>query len=76
MPALFILRAAAQDPEDRKPQKPEPMGVATGSPHAPVKDALSRPITAGGFVDGAPVVFLDITKQAGLDNFHNLSGTS
>src|SRR5437867_12313390 len=57
MPVLFALRGAAQEPEDRKPQKPESMGVATGTPHAPVKDALSRPITAGGFVDGAPVVF-------------------
>jgi hypothetical protein len=51
------------------------MGVATGNPHAPVKDALSRPITAGGFVDGAPVVFMDITKQAGLDKFHHRSGS-
>jgi enediyne biosynthesis protein E4 len=40
-----------------------------------VKDALSRPITAGGFVDGAPVVFVDVTKQAGLDSFHHRSGT-
>src|SRR2546421_5571504 len=50
------------------------MGVATGNPHAPVKDALSRPITAGGFVDGAPVVFMDVTKQAGLDKFRHRSG--
>jgi len=49
--------------------------VATGAPHAAVKDALSRPITAGGFVDGAPVVFVDVTKQAGLDKFHHRSGT-
>jgi enediyne biosynthesis protein E4 len=75
MSALFALRGAAQEPEDRKPQEPEPMGVATGNPHAPVKDALSRPITAGGFVDGARVVFADITKQAGLDKFGHRSGT-
>ena len=74
MTVLFALHGAAQEPEDRKPQKPESMGVATGTPHAPVKDALSRPITAGGFVDGAPVVFADITKQAGLDKFHHRSG--
>src|SRR6266446_3527892 len=74
MPVLFALRGAAQEPEDRKPQKPESMGVATGTPHAPVKDALSRPITAGGFVDGAPVVFTDITKQAGLAKFLHRSG--
>ncbi|MGB6598777.1 MAG: CRTAC1 family protein [Candidatus Acidiferrum sp.] len=40
-----------------------------------MKDSLSRPITAGGFVDGATVVFSDITKQAGLDKFVNRSGT-
>src|SRR6266446_2678560 len=74
MPVLFALSGAAQEPEDRKPQKPESMGVATGNPHAPVKDALSRPITAGGFVDGAPVVFMDVTKQAGLDKFRHRSG--
>jgi hypothetical protein len=47
----------------------------TGGVYAPVKDALNRPITAGGFVDGAPVIFIDITKQSGLDKFHHRSGT-
>jgi len=42
--------------------------------HPPVFDAQHRPITAGGFVDGAPVVFLDITHQSGLDKFHHQSG--
>ena len=50
-------------------------GVATGTIHAPVKDAKHRPITAGGFVDGGPVVFIDITKEAGLDKFQHHSGT-
>jgi enediyne biosynthesis protein E4 len=50
-------------------------GMSTGVAHAPVKDALSRPITAGGFVDGAPVIFSDITHAAGLDRFHHQSGT-
>ncbi len=50
-------------------------GEATGPAHAAVKDAQQRPITAGGFVDGAPVVFTDITKAAGLDKFHHRSGT-
>ena len=49
-------------------------GASTGAAHAPVKDALSRPITAGGFVDGAPVVFADITHAAGLDKFHHRMG--
>jgi enediyne biosynthesis protein E4 len=73
--ALFAFPGAAQEPDDRKPQQPEHTGVATGNPHAPVKDALSRPITAGGFVDGAPVVFIDITKPAGLDKFLHRSGS-
>jgi enediyne biosynthesis protein E4 len=50
-------------------------GMASGGAHAPVKDALSRAITAGGFVDGAPVVFEDFTKRAGLDKFRHHSGT-
>ena len=74
--AFSTLHVAAQEPEEHKTQKPESMGVATGNPHAPVKDALSRPITAGGFVDGAPVVFVDITKPAGLQKFHHRSGTA
>ncbi len=32
-----------------------------------------RPITAGWFVDGAPVYLLDVTYQAGLDKFHHRS---
>ncbi|MBS1866134.1 MAG: CRTAC1 family protein [Acidobacteria bacterium] len=40
-----------------------------------MKDAKSRPITAGGFVDGAPVVFVDIAKQAGLTKFKYKSGS-
>ncbi|HVI10855.1 MAG TPA: VCBS repeat-containing protein, partial [Candidatus Binatia bacterium] len=50
--------------------------MSTGEAHAPVKDALHRPITAGGFVDGAPVVFEDVTHAAGLDKFHHKSGTA
>ncbi len=55
--------------------------VESSTPHEKVpcyparKDALSRPITAGGFVDGAPVVFMDITKPAGLDRFLHCSGS-
>ena len=57
-------------PEKRGPQS----GMSTGGARAPVKDALSRPITAGGFVDGAPVIFIDATHAAGLDRFHHRSG--
>jgi len=79
---LFVLLALtvafgvaeAQEPDARKSQPSQSMGVATGNPHAAVKDSHSRPITAGGFVDDAPVVYSDITKQAGLDKFLHRSG--
>jgi hypothetical protein len=50
-------------------------GVSTGGTYAPVKDAKNRPITAGGFVDGAPVIFEDATTKSGLANFQHISGT-
>ena len=77
--SFFILYVAIQGQSpvsaQQSPPQSRPSGMATGGAHAPVKDALSRPITAGGFVDGAPIVFLDVTKQAGLDKFHHRSGT-
>ena len=74
---VCIPFAVAQEPAPSKdPQQAPPMGVSTGVAHAPVKDAQSRPITAGGFVDGAPVVFADITKSSGLDKFRHHSGTA
>jgi enediyne biosynthesis protein E4 len=66
---------AAQEPAVEKSQsQPAQSGMSTGVPHAPVKDSLSRPITAGGFVDGAPVIFEDVTRRAGLDRFHHRMG--
>jgi hypothetical protein len=78
--ALFIfllaLGSTGQQPTDQQTkQSSSGMGVATGGAHPAVKDSLSRPITAGGFVDGATVVFSDITKQAGLEKFLHRSGT-
>jgi enediyne biosynthesis protein E4 len=71
---LLFLNSAGQEPDPHRPQQPESTGVSTGAPHPAVKDALSRPITAGGFVDGAPILFLDVTKQAGLHKFRHRSG--
>jgi hypothetical protein len=71
---VLVIDDSAQELDHPKPQQPQPTGVSTGTPHAPVKDALSRPITAGGFVDGAPVVFVDVAKKSGLDKFHHRSG--
>ncbi|MBI3664236.1 MAG: CRTAC1 family protein [Acidobacteria bacterium] len=64
-----------QKPVAPPPQQPPPRGgAATGGVFAPVRDALKRPITAGGLVDGAPVVFQDVTKEAGLAGWRNRSG--
>jgi hypothetical protein len=71
---LYVV-VQGQPPASANQQNPPPSGMATGGAHAPIRDALSRPITAGGFVDGAPIVFLDVTRQAGLDIFHHRSGT-
>jgi hypothetical protein len=76
--SIFLLARGlpGQQPEKQKSaQSGSGMGVATGGAHPAVKDALSRPITAGGFVDGATVVFSDITKQAGLEKFLHRAGT-
>ena len=74
---LSSLGVLAQEKATAKPATQEtPMGVSTGVAHAPQKDAQSRPITAGGFVDGAPVIFADITKQSGLDKFRHRSGSA
>jgi len=72
----MFLPAVGQAPPAPNPQQASTsMGVATGAAHASVKDSQARPITAGGFIDGAPIVFTDITKLAGLDKFHHRSGT-
>ena len=70
---LALTQQPAQAPQNRP--LPRPSGMAAGGPHPAIKDSKSRPITAGGFVDNAPIVFLDITKQSGLDKFHHRSGT-
>ena len=75
---FFAAESRCQETPGAKPQRPEPStpsGVMTGGIYAPVKDAKMRPITAGGFVDGAPVVFEDVTKGSGLDKFRHRSGT-
>ncbi|MGH9374441.1 MAG: FG-GAP repeat domain-containing protein, partial [Vicinamibacterales bacterium] len=56
-------------------QQPPAGGSSTAGVFAPVKDARKRPITAGGFVDGAPIVFEDRTAGSGLDSFRHRSGS-
>src|SRR2546426_6468509 len=74
---LLLSQPAGVVPQapQQKPQQPPPGGVSTGGIYAPVRDALSRPITAGGFVDGAPVVFEDVAQRSGLGAFRNRTGT-
>jgi hypothetical protein len=75
-PLFTLLAGAALAQTPAPPSAPaQQSGMSTGAAHAPVKDALSRPITAGGFADGAPVIFSDITHAAGLDKFRHKSGT-
>ena len=78
---VFLVTAlhpasAQQRPAAGKPAPSGASGVATGGVYAPVKDAQSRPITAGGFVEGAPAVFTDATVASGLAAFQHVSGTA
>jgi hypothetical protein len=52
----------------------EDSGIASGREYSAILDELDRPITAGGFVKGAPVVFEDITARTGLDRFVHQAG--
>lgn len=49
-------------------------GIAGGIGAAPQYDEQKRPITAGGFVEKGPVIFQDITKQAGLSGWVHKMG--
>jgi hypothetical protein len=74
--SFVFLGDAKTRQASEKPATQNPVGgVSTGAAHAPVKDALARPITAGGFVDGAQVIFVDATYVAGLDKFRHRAGT-
>jgi len=66
------LLAQAQMPA--KPVQGMGGGIAAGVGAAPVYDELKRPITAGGFVDAGPIVFQDVTKQAGLSGWTHKMG--
>jgi enediyne biosynthesis protein E4 len=80
--ASLVPMGFAGSPQQNKAQEPpktqapaQSGGASTGGVFAPVLDEKHRPITAGGFVDGAPVVFEDVTKKAGLDKFNHVSGS-
>jgi hypothetical protein len=75
-PSVAALAQTSGPAQSQQPQPTVSSGVSTGAAHAPVKDSKSRPITAGGFVDGAPVIFIDIARLAGLTKFHHRSGSA
>ena len=80
--AALVPLGFAAPPQQNKAQEPpktqapaQSGGASTGGVFAPVLDEKHRPITAGGFVDGAAIIFEDVTKKAGLDKFNHVSGS-
>ena len=69
-----ILRVASILAVECRAQQGSMGGIASGAAAAPVYDAQKRPITAGGFVDKGPVIFEDVTKQAGLSGWRHKMG--
>jgi hypothetical protein len=51
------------------------MGTQRRASSLPVHDSENRPITAGGFVDSGPMVFQDVSKQAGLTVWRHKMGS-
>ena len=66
---LAVLSASCQEPK-----RVSSMGSSSGLGEKPIYDAQKRPITAGGFVDSGPVVFKDVTKEAGLSGWIHAMG--
>ena len=71
---LTLIVAGAIHAAQQPPGSPAG-GASTAGVFTPVKDARKRPITAGGFVDGAPIVFEDRTAGSGLETFRHRSGS-
>jgi len=71
---LCVLAQCARGQE--QPRKVSSMGSNSGAGERPIYDAQKRPITAGGFVDSGPVVFKDVTKEAGLSGWIHTMGAA
>ena len=65
----------AQEKTEPHPTTQAPGVVSTGGVHSAVLDSDKRPITAGGFVDSGPVVFKDVSAEAGLTRWRHVMGT-
>src|SRR5690348_16171256 len=62
---VLVSSTRSQQAQSRpEQQKDQQNGMSTGVARPAVKDAKNRPITAGGFVDGAPVIFADATHSS------------
>ncbi len=75
IPAFLSGAAGRAQQGQQNPPQGRMGGVASGVAAAPVYDAEHRPITAGGFVDKGPVIFEDITRQAGLAGWQHRMGS-
>jgi hypothetical protein len=76
-PALLCVAAAVWWQLEIAAQQPTPTpgGASTSGVYAPVHDAEHRPITAGGFVEKGPVVFQDVSREAGLTKWRYQGGS-
>ncbi|MGA7524573.1 MAG: CRTAC1 family protein [Acidobacteriaceae bacterium] len=72
--AAYLCAAALVYAQTGSPPPPQG-GMSTGGIFAPVHDNQNRPITAGGFVSKGPVVFRDVSREAGLTAWHYSGGT-
>jgi hypothetical protein len=73
-PGLAVLCVALVFPSMCSAQQGAMGGISSGVAAPAQYDAQKRPITAGGFVDSGPVVFQDITQQAGLSGWVHKMG--
>ena len=65
----------AETPADNGSEAVPQGGSATGGVFTPVLDSENRPITEGGFVKTGPVIFKDVSEQAGLTVWKHKMGT-
>jgi hypothetical protein len=76
---LAFAQGFAQTSAAPHPPPTAPVQAGGGSSYGPDRpaeyDKNHVPITAGGFVDSGPIIFEDITKQAGLSQWKHTMGT-
>ena len=73
--ALLLAFTNTSAQSARNSASAEQGGVSTAGSHPPVYDKENRPITAGGFVEQGPIIFQDVSQQAGLTVWHHTVGT-